>query len=105
MSVPIGKLKGQNFKQLEIDESKGYCKIEETNDFEICPKQPAKVEMDEPIHQVLNLPEYKERAVSLHVYSKPFDRCLIYSRPKNEICEVQLFYTSMFGKLCDGVSL
>lgn len=105
MSVPVGKLKGQNFRQLEIDETTGFCRIEETEAFEICPNNPARVEMDEPIHQVLNLPEYRERAVSLHVYSKPFDRCLIYSRPKNEVCEVQLFYTSINGKLCDGVSL
>jgi cysteine dioxygenase len=105
MSVPVGKLKGQNFRQLEIDESKGYCKIEAFDEFELHAEQPAKVEMDKPIHQILNLPEYKERAVSLHVYSKPFDRCLIYSVPKNEVCEVQLFYTSVFGELCDGVTL
>ena len=105
MSVPIGKLKGQNFKQLEIDQAKRYCKIEETDEYEICPKQPAKVEMDEPIHQIFNLPKYQERAVSLHVYSKPFDKCLIYSRPTDEIAEVQLFYASVNGKLCDGVTL
>lgn len=105
MSVPIGKLKGQNFKQLELDEAANYCKIEESSDFILDIEQPASVEMDEPIHQILNLPEYDERAVSVHIYSKPFDRCLVYSKPKNEVSEVQLFYSSMFGRLCDGVSL
>lgn len=105
MSVPIGKLKGQNFRLLEIDERSGFCTIEETDDFIISAERAAKVEMDEPIHQVLNLPEYQERAVSIHIYSKPYDRCLVYSRAKNEFCEVQLSYTSVGGRLCEGVTL
>ena len=35
MSVPIGKLHGQNFRAVEIDESRGFCKLEETNCFDL----------------------------------------------------------------------
>ena len=35
MTVPIGRLKGQNFAVDEIDESRGYCKLRETDAFEM----------------------------------------------------------------------
>jgi predicted metal-dependent enzyme (double-stranded beta helix superfamily) len=103
MSVPVGSLRVQNFSTLECDETQSFCRLEKSSFFDMHPTQPAKVEMDEPIHQVLNVSD--EKAVSLHVYSKPYDRCIIYSVRQNSFSEVQLFYTSMFGKLCDGVEL
>jgi cysteine dioxygenase len=103
MSVPIGTLRVQNFNTLEQDDGRGFCRLESSDSFDMHQAQPAKVELDEPVHQVLNVSS--ERAVSLHIYSRPYDRCLIYSVPQNSFSEVQLFYTSMFGKLCDGVEL
>ena len=76
MTVPVGKLHGQNFAVAAMDESKGYCKLSETNNFDLSDCLAAKVDLEEPIHQILNLTEYNERAVSLHIYSKPFDKCL-----------------------------
>ncbi|MGD9564019.1 MAG: cysteine dioxygenase family protein [Pyrinomonadaceae bacterium] len=105
MTVPEGRLKGQNFAVDEIDEASGHCKLRETDAFELSECLAAKVELEEPIHQVLNLPEYDERAISLHIYSKPYDRCLSYCRDTNTYKEVQLYYTSIDGKLCDGVRL
>lgn len=105
MMVPIGRLQGQNFAIEEIDESKGYCKLRETNAFELSEYLAAKVDLEEPIHQVLNLPEFDERAVSIHVYSKPYDRCLSYCRDTDTYKEVKLYYTSVDGKLCDGIVL
>ncbi len=105
MMVPVGRLKGQNFAVEEIDEAAGYCKLRETDAFELSDCVAAKVELEEPIHQVLNLPEFDERAVSIHIYSKPYDRCLSYCRDTDTYKEVQLFYTSVDGKLCDGVRL
>lgn len=105
MTVPIGRLKGQNFAVEEIDESRGYCKLRETGAFELAECVAATVDLEEPIHQVLNLAEYDERAVSIHIYSKPYDRCLSYCRDTDTFKEVQLFYTSIDGKLCEGVEL
>lgn len=105
MMVPVGKLLGQNFGIEEIDESRGYCKLYETNNFELTKCLAARVDLEEPIHQVLNLAEYDERAVSIHIYSKPYDRCISYCRDTDTFKEVQLFYTSVGGKLCDGVQL
>lgn len=105
MTVPVGRLLGQNFGVGEIDESRGYCKLFETDTFELNECLAAKVELEQPIHQILNLEEYGGRAVSIHIYSKPYDRCLSYCRDTDTFKEVPLFYTSIDGKLCDGVKL
>ena len=99
MTVPVGRLLGQNFAVAEIDESIGFCKLVETDSFELSDCLAAKVELEEPIHQILNLAEYEQRAVSLHVYSKPFDRCLCYCRDTDTFKEVELCYTSINGNL------
>ncbi len=99
MTVPVGRLRGQNFAVAEIDESRGFCKLIETDSFELADCLAAKVELEEPIHQILNLPGYGERAVSLHVYSKPYASCLSYCRDTDTFKEVQLCYTSIDGKL------
>ena len=105
MTVPIGRLKGQNFAVDEIDESRGYCKLRETDTFELTECLAAKVELEEPIHQILNLVEYDQRAVSIHIYSKPYDHCISYCRDTDTFKDVRLFYTSVDGRLCDGVQL
>jgi len=53
----------------------------------------------EPVHEVINVAEFNQRAVSLHIYSKPFDTCEIYSRDKGTYADAPLFYTSEYGKL------
>ncbi len=105
MTVPVGKLRGQNFRAVEINEEKNYCKLEETSNFNLSDCLAAKVELEEPIHQILNLPEFDERAVSLHIYSKPFNKCLCYCRETNRYSEVSLCYTSIDGKICEGIIL
>jgi cysteine dioxygenase len=105
MSVPVGKLRGQNFRAVEIDQQAGFCKLEKTDRFDLSDCLAAKVELEEPIHQILNLPEFDERAVSLHIYSKPFDKCLSYCLETDRFAEVPLYYTSVKGKLCDGIKL
>ncbi len=105
MTVPIGRLRGQNFAIAEKDESAGFCRLIETDTFELSDCLAAKVELEEPVHQILNLPEFDERAVSVHIYSKPYDSCFSYCRDTHTFREVPLFYTSVGGKLCDGISL
>lgn len=98
MTVPVGKLLGQNFSAIEIDETKNHCKLVETHTFELADCLTAKVELEEPIHQILNLAEYDQRAVSIHIYSKPFNRCLAYCLDTDTYKEVELCYYSIGGK-------
>ena len=105
MAIPIGRLRVQNFRVLEQDDATGYCRLEPTTAFDIHRLAPAEVDPAEPVHQVLNLASSGERAVSLHIYSRPFDRCLVYSPDTNEHREIPLHYTSEYGKLCEGEKL
>ena len=58
---------------------------------------PSHVDPDEPIHAVLNSAEFGARATSLHVYSRPYDRCLVYSLEQKSCRDVPLFYDSEHG--------
>ena len=102
MSAPIGRLKVQNFRVQDRHsdgEHCGTCNLVATDIYEMDAAHPAYVNPLEPVHQVLNLPEYNQRAVSIHVYSKPFDTCEVYQRERGTYGDVPLHYTSEFGKL------
>ena len=99
MSAPIGRLRVQNFRVEQRDAAQGTCRIIPTDIYDMDAAHPACVNPLEPVHQVLNLAEFKRRAVSIHVYSKPFDTCEIYLREKGAYCDVPLHYTSEYGKL------
>jgi cysteine dioxygenase len=102
MAVPIGKLRNQNYQVVERDPAKKTCRLEESTVFLITPELPAEVDQEEPVHQVQNLAEFGQRAVSLHIYSKPFDTCEVYSLEKGTYDDVPLYYTSEDGKLMPG---
>jgi len=102
MAVPIGKLKNQNYRVVDRDPAQKSCRLEASKSFLITPTAPAEVDQEEPVHQVLNLAEFNERAVSLHIYSRPFDTCEVYSLEQGTYCDVPLFYTSEYGKLNPG---
>jgi cysteine dioxygenase len=99
MSAPIGRLKVQNFRVDDRDSAHGTCHIIPTDIYEMDATHPAYVNPLEPVHQVLNLTEFNQRAVSIHVYSKPFDTCEVYTREKGTYGDVPLHYTSEYGKL------
>lgn len=105
MSMVKGRLKGQNFGIVAADFENGSCRLEETSDFILTDSDAAKVELEEPIHQILNLDEFESRAISLHIYSKPFDSCLSFCRETDTVREVRLQYTSIDGSLCEGITL
>ncbi len=105
MSVVSGKLRGQNFAAEKLDFEQGVCRLRKTDSFDLSDCLTAKVELEAPIHQILNLAEFGERAVSLHVYSKPIERCNSFCLETDTFKEVELFYTSVGGRLLDGVSL
>jgi len=105
MAIPIGRLRVQNFRVVEQKDAAGYCRLEPTNAFDIHRLMPAEVDPEEPVHQVLNLAEFGHRAVSLHIYSRPFNRCLVYRCETDEYREIPLHYTSEYGELCEGEKL
>jgi cysteine dioxygenase len=98
MAVPIGRLQVENFHVVHQDITAGKCTIHSTEIVEMNVSQPCAVDPLAPVHRVLNPREFNQRAVSLHVYSRPFDTCVVYSAEQGTCGEIGLHYTTEFGK-------
>ncbi len=99
MSAPIGRLRVQNYRVNRRDAAHATCKILPTDTYDLDATHPAYVNPIEPVHEVMNLAEFNRRAVSIHIYSKPFDSCEVYLCDQGTYSDVPLFYTSEYGKL------
>jgi cysteine dioxygenase type I len=99
MSAPIGRLRVQNYRVDQRDTAHGTCKIVPTELLNMDADHPCYVDPKEPVHAVINPAEYAERAVTIHIYSKPFDSCEIYQKDRGTYSDVPLHYTSEYGKL------
>ncbi|HWY71182.1 MAG TPA: cysteine dioxygenase family protein [Terriglobales bacterium] len=97
MAAPIGTLMVQNYRVMAQDIEAGTCKIEPTDTLEMNQTNPVAVDPQEPVHRVHNPAELKQRAVSLHVYSRPFDTCVVYSDQQGTCGVIKLHYTTQYG--------
>jgi cysteine dioxygenase len=100
MAAPIGRLAVQNYRVNSEDLVAHSCDIVPTDEVYITAENPVAVDPLNPVHDVHNPREWNQRAVSLHVYSRPFDSCVVYSVEQCTCGEIGLQYTSKFGKLC-----
>ncbi len=98
MAVPIGRLLVENFHVVHQDIAAGKCHIESTETVEMNLAHPCAVDPLEPVHRVFNPRDFNQRAVSLHVYSRPFDTCVVYSAEQGTCGEIALHYTTEYGK-------
>ncbi len=97
MVVPIGRLTVQNYRVLFQDLKAGKCRLERTDLVEMDPSNPVAVNPREPVHKVDNLGRFNQRAVSLHIDSRPFDTCDVYSEEQQTCGTIQLHYNSVGG--------
>ena len=98
MAVPIGRLMVENFHLVSQDVDHGQCQLTPTDTVEMNPAHPCAVDPADPVHRVVNPKQFGERAVSLHIYSRPFDTCVVYSPEQGTCGVIKLHYTTMFGK-------
>jgi cysteine dioxygenase len=98
MAVPTGRLLVENFHVIHQDIPAGKCTIKATEIIEMNVAHPCAVDPLEPVHRVFNPPEFNQRAVSVHVYSRPFDTCVVYSADQGTCGEIRLHYTTEYGK-------
>ena len=98
MAVPIGRLLVENYRVVAQKLDQGTCQLETTETLEMNAEHPCAVDPMEPVHRVLNPREFNQRAVSLHVYSRPFDTCVVYSPEQGTCGVIKLHYTTEFGK-------
>jgi cysteine dioxygenase len=99
MAVPIGKLQVQNYRVLAQDLQAGRCNVVKSDLLVMDREHPCAVDPREPVHRVQNPREWRQRAVSLHVYSRPFDTCDVYSEEQQSCGTIGLSYTSVRGSL------
>ena len=102
MAAPIGHLRVENFHVEFEDNQSGKCRLVASNTVELTPANPCAVDPREPVHRVVNPREANQRAVSLHVYSRPFDTCVVYSPEQGTCGDIRLHYNSVFGKPVAG---
>src|SRR5271166_829359 len=96
MTAPIGRLRVQNFAVQDRDPGRGTCKLVPTDFYDMDPEHPGVVQPEQPVHQVLNLPEFKQRATSIHIYSYPYSTCEVYLMDKGAYSDVPLHYSSEY---------
>ncbi|HYL16064.1 MAG TPA: cysteine dioxygenase family protein [Terriglobales bacterium] len=98
MAVPIGRLLVGNYRVISQDLNAGQCHLEPAETVEMNATHPSAVDPREPVHRVYNPREFNQRAVSLHVYSRPFDSCVVYSPEQGTCGEIKLHYTTEYGR-------
>src|SRR2546430_8801445 len=98
MSVPIGRLEVENFHLVSQDVENGSSQLVPTDTVEMNPTHPCAVDPADPVHRVVNPKKFGQRAVSLHIYSRPFDTCVVYSPEQGTCGVIKLHYTTVFGK-------
>lgn len=98
MSVPIGRLLVENFHLVSQDVEGGKSELTPTDTVEMNPTHPCAVDPKDPVHRVVNPKHFGERAVSLHIYSRPFDTCVVYSPEQGTCGVIKLHYNTVFGK-------
>ena len=56
-------------------------------------------DLDDSIHEIANLDGFQEPALSVHVYSRPLDTCVVFDL-ENQTCQrVPLSFHSEYGKV------
>jgi cysteine dioxygenase len=98
MAVPIGRLQIENFHLVHQNMAQGSSRLEPLNMVEMNIAHPCAVDPGDPVHRVINPREFGQRAVSLHVYSRPFDTCVVYSPEQGTCGEIKLHFTTEYGK-------
>ncbi len=98
MAVPIGRLLVENYRVIVQKLEDGTCKLEPADTVEMNQTHPCAVDPQEPVHRVYNPREFNHRAVSLHVYSRPFDSCVVYSPEQHTCGEIKLHYNTEYGR-------
>ena len=102
MAAPIGRLVVENFHVGFQDIEAGKCQLQASNTVELTAANPCAVDPTEPVHRVFNPREANQRAVTLHVYSRPFDTCVVYSPEQGTCGDIRLHYNTVFGKPVAG---
>jgi hypothetical protein len=102
MAVTEGRLLVRTYRRLGCDQTRRTVRLEPTAELVVTPGSLAAVDPAEPVHAVWNPAETGQPAVSLHVYSLPFDTCVSYDVDQGLCRDVPLRHTSEHGFRTDA---
>lgn len=105
MAIAYGKVQVRNFRLVRHDPVALTCELEATSGFLIDAATPGEVDPEQPIHLVANPASFASRAVTLHVYSLPFDICEVYDRKAGRYADVKLSNATEFGVVTSDLKL
>jgi cysteine dioxygenase len=98
LSIQLGSLRLENYLSLDGPGPGSGIRLVPNGGFERAGLGELDLQQGEnAIHRVSN--PFDERAVSLHVYSRPFDTCLAYDNEARTAREMRLQYHSVEGKI------
>ncbi|MGH9342281.1 MAG: cysteine dioxygenase [Terriglobia bacterium] len=97
MAMAFGRVQVHNFELIWKDPATGFCELKPGPHYMIDAANPAEVDPGEPIHLVANAKSFGSRAVTLHIYSKPYDACEVYDLKGKRYQEVRLSNTTEYG--------
>ena len=100
LSIQSGSLRLENFLSLDGPGPGDGIRLLPNGGIDRAPMGVLDLQQgDNAIHRVSN--PFDERAVSLHVYSRPFDTCIAYDKAARTAREMRLIYHSIGGRLND----
>jgi cysteine dioxygenase len=99
MAVIEGTLVIRNYARLGCDQQQRTVRLEPVSEFIVYHGSSAAVDPKEPVHLVWNPERFNQPAMSVHIYSLPFETCVVYDDEVGLCREATLFYTSEYGEL------
>ena len=105
MAMAYGRVEVHNFRLVKKDPGAHFCELQSSSHFLIEAGKPQEVDPEEPIHLVSNPSSFNSRAVTLHVYSLPFDTCEVYDLKAKKYEDVTLINTTEFGVVKSALPL
>ncbi|MCI0338888.1 MAG: cysteine dioxygenase family protein [Acidobacteria bacterium] len=89
----------QNVVGLDCLAGSDHTQLEVVREIEACAGGPVlTADKLQTIHRLFNLSETRERAVSIHIYSRPIDSCVAFDMENNRCYRRQLGYFSKYGE-------
>ncbi len=90
----------QNVVGLDCLAGSEHTKLEVIREIEACAGGPVlTADKLQTIHRLYNLSERTERAVSIHVYSRPIDSCVAFDMENQRCYRRELAYFSKYGEV------
>lgn len=89
----------QNVVGIDCLAGSDHIQLHRTRETTACAGDPVlTADKLQTIHQLFNLSETREPAVSIHIYSRPIDSCVAFDMEKQHCYRRQLAYFSQYGQ-------